>query len=107
MTEAAVEQIIMAGSNEPVIKMKGDKVSVHYAEKRALQDVTVDVPDRGVMAFIGPSGCGKSTFLRCLNRMNDTISIAKVTGKITLDSEDIYDPRIDVVELRARVGMVF
>ena len=60
-----------------------------------------------VTALIGPSGCGKSTFLRCLNRMNDTIDIARVTGKIELDGEDIYDPGIDVVELRARVGMVF
>jgi phosphate transport system ATP-binding protein len=60
-----------------------------------------------VTALIGPSGCGKSTFLRCLNRMNDTIDICRVTGKLTLDERDIYDPRVDVVELRARVGMVF
>ena len=72
-----------------------------------MKDVTVDIPDRGVMAFIGPSGCGKSTFLRCINRMNDTIPICRVTGKITIEDQDIYDPELDVVQLRARVGMVF
>jgi phosphate transport system ATP-binding protein len=82
-------------------------VNVHYGEKHALKDVTVDVPEKGVMAFIGPSGCGKSTFLRCINRMNDTIPICRVTGKIEIDSADIYDPSLDVVQLRARVGMVF
>ena len=107
MTEAAVEQKIMPGRTSRSIKMKGDKVTVHYGEKRALFDVDLDIREKQVTALIGPSGCGKSTFLRCLNRMNDTISIAKVTGKITLDGEDIYDPAIDVVELRARVGMVF
>ena len=78
-----------------------------YGEKQALQNVSVNIPDRAVMAFIGPSGCGKSTFLRCINRMNDTIPIAKVTGKIIIDNQDIYDPSLDVVQLRARVGMVF
>jgi phosphate transport system ATP-binding protein len=82
-------------------------VNVFYGDKRALHNVSVQVPDRGVMAFIGPSGCGKSTFLRCINRMNDTIPICRVTGKITIDDEDIYDPSLDVVQLRARVGMVF
>jgi phosphate transport system ATP-binding protein len=67
----------------------------------------VDIPARSVMAFIGPSGCGKSTFLRCINRMNDTISVARVTGKIDIDDLDIYDKSLDVVQLRARVGMVF
>jgi phosphate transport system ATP-binding protein len=69
--------------------------------------VNLNVRENTVTALIGPSGCGKSTFLRCLNRMNDTIDSCRVTGKITLDNEDIYDPEIDVVELRARVGMVF
>ena len=82
-------------------------VDVFYGEKRALNNVSVDIPDRGVMAFIGPSGCGKSTFLRCINRMNDTIPSARVSGRITIDGEDIYDPALDVVQLRARVGMVF
>ncbi len=81
--------------------------NVYYGEKHALKGVNVDIPDRSVMSFIGPSGCGKSTFLRCINRMNDTISICRVTGKITIDSQDIYDPSLDVVQLRARVGMVF
>ena len=82
-------------------------VNVYYGEKHALKDVDVDIPERSVMAFIGPSGCGKSTFLRCINRMNDTIPICRVTGKITIDNSDIYDRSLDVVQLRARVGMVF
>jgi len=89
------------------IKMSGKDVSVFYGEKQALFDVNLDIPARQVTALIGPSGCGKSTFLRCLNRMNDTIDICNVSGDITLDKQDIYDPDIDVVELRARVGMVF
>jgi phosphate transport system ATP-binding protein len=88
-------------------KVVARDVNVYYGEKHALQSVSVNVPDRGVMAFIGPSGCGKSTFLRCINRMNDTISICRVTGKITIEDQDIYDPELDVVQLRARVGMVF
>ncbi|WP_442909882.1 phosphate ABC transporter ATP-binding protein PstB [Hyphomicrobium sp.] len=88
-------------------KIVARDVNVFYGEKRALTDVTVDIPDRGVMAFIGPSGCGKSTFLRCFNRMNDTIPIARISGSITIDEQDIYEPSLDVVELRARVGMVF
>ena len=88
-------------------KMKGENVSVFYGAKQALFDVNLDVYERQVTALIGPSGCGKSTFLRTLNRMNDTVEGAKVKGLITLDGEDIYNPQIDVVELRARVGMVF
>ena len=82
-------------------------VTVHYGAKQALFGISIDIPDRAVTSFIGPSGCGKSTFLRCINRMNDTIVGARVEGKITLDNRDIYDPDLDVVELRARVGMVF
>jgi phosphate transport system ATP-binding protein len=89
------------------IRVVARDVNVHYGQKQALFDVSIDVPDRAVTAFIGPSGCGKSTFLRCINRMNDTIEGCKVRGKITLDSEDVYDPSLDVVELRARIGMVF
>ncbi len=89
------------------IKVRAEKVNVHYGDKLALKDVSVEIPERGVMAFIGPSGCGKTTFLRCINRMNDVIPIAKVTGRILIDGQDIYDRKIDVVELRARVGMVF
>ena len=77
------------------------------ARSTRLKDVSVDIPERSVTAFIGPSGCGKSTFLRCINRMNDTIPIARVTGKIEIDGRDIYDQSLDVVQLRARVGMVF
>ena len=82
-------------------------VDIFYGEKQAIQDVNIDIPDRAVMAFIGPSGCGKSTFLRALNRMNDTIEGARVAGTITIDNQNIYDSRIDPVQLRARVGMVF
>ncbi|MEQ1715839.1 MAG: phosphate ABC transporter ATP-binding protein PstB [Hyphomicrobium sp.] len=88
-------------------KVTARDVNVYYGEKHALKAVNVDIPERSVMAFIGPSGCGKSTFLRCLNRMNDTVASARVTGKILIDGEDIYDPSIDPVELRSRVGMVF
>ncbi len=89
------------------IKMSGKDVSVFYGDKQALFDVNLEIPERQVMALIGPSGCGKSTFLRCLNRMNDTIDICRVNGDISLDGDDIYHKDIDVVELRARVGMVF
>jgi len=81
--------------------------NVYYGEKHALKNVSVDIPNHSVTAFIGPSGCGKSTFLRCINRMNDTISICRVTGDILIDGQNIYDPVLDVVQLRARVGMVF
>ena len=89
----------------PKITARG--VNVYYGEKQAIFNLDVDIPRNSVTAFIGPSGCGKSTFLRCINRMNDTIPICRVTGEIKIDGEDIYDPRLDVVELRARVGMVF
>jgi phosphate transport system ATP-binding protein len=92
---------------EGKVKIRARKVCVFYGEKQALFDVDLDVGERMVTALIGPSGCGKSTFLRCLNRMNDTIPIARVKGNIELDGEDIYATEIDVVELRARVGMVF
>ena len=88
-------------------KMSAKGVDVFYADNHAIKDVTVDIADKTVTAFIGPSGCGKSSFLRCLNRMNDTIDICRVTGDITLEGEDIYDPNVDPVQLRAKVGMVF
>ena len=93
------------GMTETKIKAKG--VDVFYADNHAIKDVNVDIEDKTVTAFIGPSGCGKSTFLRCLNRMNDTIPICRVTGDILLDDEDIYDKKVDPVQLRAKVGMVF
>jgi phosphate transport system ATP-binding protein len=89
------------------VKIKARGVQVYYGEKHALKDVDCDILDKTVTAFIGPSGCGKSTFLRCLNRMNDTVSVARVMGEIHLDGEDIYDKRVDPVQLRAKVGMVF
>jgi phosphate transport system ATP-binding protein len=91
----------------PVLKMTARNVSVAYGSKIAINDVSIDVDQDEVVAFIGPSGCGKSTFLRTLNRMNDTVASARVTGEIKLDGQDIYSPDMDVVQLRARVGMVF
>jgi phosphate transport system ATP-binding protein len=98
------------GVDSPVTrepKMRASNVNVFYGEKQAIRDVSIDIHDDRVTAFIGPSGCGKSTLLRCLNRMNDTIPSARVTGRIELDGEDIHSPGMDVVQLRARVGMVF
>jgi phosphate transport system ATP-binding protein len=88
-------------------KIRARGVSVYYGDKKAIDDVSIDISPNCVTAFIGPSGCGKSTFLRCFNRMNDTIPNARVTGRIELDGEDIYGEQMDVVQLRARVGMVF
>jgi len=88
-------------------KMCCRNVTVAYVDKVAINDVSIDVGNKEVLAMIGPSGCGKSTFLRCLNRMNDTIDTCKVEGSITLDGEDILDKSVDVVPLRAKVGMVF
>ena len=93
-------------SNNPP-KMTASHVDVFYGANHAIRDVSIDVYQEDVTAFIGPSGCGKSTFLRSLNRMNDTIPTARVTGDIRLDGEDIYAREMDVVQLRARVGMVF
>jgi phosphate transport system ATP-binding protein len=95
---------IMA-ERQPKIHAKG--VNVYYGDKHAINNLSIDIPDRAVSAFIGPSGCGKSTFLRAINRMNDTIPSCRVTGNITVDGRDIYDRDIDVVQLRAKVGMVF
>ncbi len=91
--------------NETKISAKG--VQVYYGDTHAIKDVDVEIADKTVTAFIGPSGCGKSTFLRCLNRMNDTIDICRVTGDIRIDGENIYDAKVDPVQLRAKVGMVF
>jgi phosphate transport system ATP-binding protein len=88
-------------------KVRAREVSVFYGEKQALFDVDLDIPRNQVTALIGPSGCGKSTFLRCINRMNDTIPSARVEGSVLLEDVDVYSAAIDVVELRARVGMVF
>ncbi len=89
------------------LKMAARNVNVFYGTKQAIDDVSIDIATQHVTAFIGPSGCGKSTFLRTLNRMNDTIPGCKVTGDISLDGQDVYSDAMDVVQLRARVGMVF
>jgi len=88
-------------------RMTCRNVNVFYGDKHAIHDVTLDIGRNEVIAMIGPSGCGKSTFLRCLNRMNDTIDFCRVTGAISLDGKNIYDKDVDVVPLRAQVGMVF
>jgi len=96
-----------AAVSQKDIKISADNVQVYYGDTHAIKDVSVEIEDKTVTAFIGPSGCGKSTFLRTLNRMNDTIDICRVEGNIHLDGEDIYDPKVDPVQLRAKVGMVF
>jgi phosphate transport system ATP-binding protein len=83
------------------------ELNFYYGSFQALIDINIKIKSRSVTALIGPSGCGKSTFLRCLNRMNDTISGARVEGRILLDGEDIYEPDVDLTDLRKRVGMVF
>jgi phosphate transport system ATP-binding protein len=88
-------------------RMTCRNVDVFYGEKQAIQNASIDIGKNEVLAMIGPSGCGKSTFLRCLNRMNDTVDTCRVTGEILLDGQDIYDRKVDVVPLRAQVGMVF
>ena len=103
MKDLRLERDVQTATN----KIEARGVQVYYGTNHALKDVDVDILDKTVTAFIGPSGCGKSTFLRCLNRMNDTLASARVEGRITLEGEDIYDPRVDPVQLRAKVGMVF
>lgn len=88
-------------------RMTARNVNVYYGDKQAIDNVTLDIAEKQVISFIGPSGCGKSTFLRCLNRMNDTIDICRIDGEIAMDGKNIYAPDVDVVPLRARVGMVF
>ena len=89
------------------VKIAAKDVQVYYGDNHAIKDVSVEIEDKTVTAFIGPSGCGKSTFLRCINRMNDTIDVCRVVGDIMIDGEDIYDAKVDPVQLRAKVGMVF
>lgn len=89
------------------VKIKVKDLNLFYGDKQALFDVNLDIEANQVTALIGPSGCGKSTFLRCINRMNDTIEGVTIKGDILIDGKDIYDPNLDVVNLRAKVGMVF
>ncbi len=93
------------GTGETILKTKG--VDVYYGDEQALDDVSMDIYEQEVTAMIGPSGCGKSTFLRCLNRMNDLVDIARVEGEITFDGVDIYGDEVDPVALRRQIGMVF
>jgi phosphate transport system ATP-binding protein len=88
-------------------KIAASHVDVYYGDKHAIKDLSIAIPDRAVSAFIGPSGCGKSTFLRSINRMNDTIPTCRMTGDIKVDGQSIYDRELDVVQLRAKIGMVF
>lgn len=104
---SVVDKDVENAVDNKAIKISAQNVQVYYGDTHAIKDVSVDIEDKTVTAFIGPSGCGKSTFLRCLNRMNDTIDICRVTGDIRIDDEDIYDSRVDPVQLRAKVGMVF
>jgi len=105
LTELSHETVGEVRCDEPF--MVAENVNVYYGDNHAIQDVTLEIGKNQVIALIGPSGCGKSTFLRCLNRMNDSIDTARVTGNITLDGQDIYSKELDPVALRARVGMVF
>jgi phosphate transport system ATP-binding protein len=115
VAKPAAMQTLEVADNEATVgqcftdkpKMSMRNVNVFYEDKQAIHDVSVDIAKNEVIAMIGPSGCGKSTFLRSLNRMNDTVEGCRVEGKICMDDEDLYAPKLDVVELRARVGMVF
>lgn len=102
---AALAPTPRSDSNE--IKIRAENVQVYYGDNHAIKDVDIDIEDKTVTAFIGPSGCGKSTFLRCINRMNDTIDVCRIEGNIAIDGEDIYHRAVDPVQLRAKVGMVF
>jgi len=104
---AADKSQVQESTSTSDIKMAAEGVNVYYDEKQALDDISIDIHNKQITALIGPSGCGKSTFLRCLNRMNDLVDICRITGRITMDGEDIYAPGVDVVTLRGQVGMVF
>jgi phosphate transport system ATP-binding protein len=95
----------VAEAVKPIIRV--ENIDFYYGDKHALKSISIDIAEKKVTAFIGPSGCGKTTLLRCLNRMNDLILNTKVTGTINLDGKNIYDPSLDVIELRRRVGMIF
>jgi phosphate transport system ATP-binding protein len=107
LPEALEAEVSSTSESQEKIKITARGVDVFYGDTHAIKNVDVDIKNNMVTAFIGPSGCGKSTFLRCLNRMNDTIDSCRVTGEILLDENDIYDVSVDPVQLRAKVGMVF
>jgi phosphate transport system ATP-binding protein len=89
------------------VRISAKDVNIYYGDKHAIKNLSIDIPDKAVSAFIGPSGCGKSTFLRAINRMNDTIPGCRITGEVRMNDKNIYDKNVDVVELRSHVGMVF
>jgi phosphate transport system ATP-binding protein len=97
----------MSDKKAQSVKIISHSLNVFYGDKQALYDVDINIKSNSVTAFIGPSGCGKSTFLRCINRMNDTIENCKIKGSLLVDGQDIYSPLVDVVNLRAKIGMVF
>ncbi|HMF48928.1 MAG TPA: phosphate ABC transporter ATP-binding protein PstB, partial [Candidatus Saccharimonadales bacterium] len=100
--------VITARTGEPVKKIFSvENVDFYYGDKRALKSINLEIGEKKATAFIGPSGCGKTTLLRCLNRMNDLVLKTRVTGQIMLDGKNIYDPAMDVINLRRRVGMIF
>ena len=103
--KAARDAALDPGIENPVLEI--ESLSLWYGTKRALQDITLDIPDKQITAFIGPSGCGKSTLLRCINRLNDLIDDVRIEGDIRFGATSIYDPRIDINALRKRIGMVF
>ena len=106
---AALTKAAVAAENPGAqpLRMRGRKLNLWYGDSQALFDVDIDIIEKQVTALIGPSGCGKSTLLRCFNRMNDLIPNFRLEGEVTLDDQNIYDPRLDVVQLRSRIGMVF
>ena len=105
--KTAPDKGVLPDAPEVAARMSCRNINVYYGEKQAIYDVSLQIADRSVTALIGPSGCGKSTFLRCLNRMNDTIEGCRVEGEILMEGENINSPSIDPVLLRSRVGMVF
>jgi phosphate transport system ATP-binding protein len=107
MVAGALAGTLGDGATAANAKMSALGVEVFYGAKQALFGIDLNIAENQITALIGPSGCGKSTFIRCLNRMNDTIESCRVSGHVTLDGADLYDPAIDVVEVRSRVGMVF
>ena len=107
MSDMDTETVTESGEQESNIMVKIDHVDFYYGAKQALMGVSMEIPERMITAYIGPSGCGKSTLLRCLNRMNDLVDGARLEGRVEIAGEDIYDPKMEVSDLRKRVGMVF
>ncbi len=111
LTQQQTNHAAMMSPNNPLanekIAIEVEKLNLFYGDKQALYDIDLQIPEKKVTAFIGPSGCGKSTLLRCFNRMNDLVDIARIQGEIRMNGHNIYQPNLDVAELRRNVGMVF